>query len=68
MAYIFSIFLECQCSKRVILAHEEVAYDMQYIRVSVMSTPELSAEEHTVGVLMLLVSYLPIITFYLNNQ
>lgn len=68
MAYIFSIFLEYQCSQMIILSHEEMAYDMQYIRVSVMSTPELPAEEHSVGGLMLLASYFPIITFYLNNQ
>ena len=68
MAYIFSIFLECQCSQKIILAHEEMAYDMQYIRVSVMSTPKLPAEEHTAGGSMHLAPYLPIITFYLNNQ
>lgn len=47
MAYIFN-FSRMSMFPKGYLTHEEVAYDMQYIRVSVMFTPELSAEEHTV--------------------
>ena len=34
--------------------YDETAYDIQYLRVSVTCRPELPAEEHTEGRLMLL--------------
>lgn len=54
MAYIFSIFLECQCSQKTISVYDEMAYDMRYLRVRVTCRPELPAEERTQGGLMLL--------------